>query len=148
MYENSYNIICVFSDRLLQSNHSELVNIWCRSFGLRSRGKNALSWVNPASRKKSQSTCTNFGLSDYRWCSATSTQYTSTLCTKFLSILKGSFPLTLRCVLAFVAMATRLRRALIEEKIPSFKIPTNLIHSVLAMTYGKNQLIHGKKNSD
>ena len=45
--------------------------------------------------------------------------------------MKGSFPLTLRCVLAFVAMATRLRRALIEEKIPSFKIPTNLIHSVL-----------------
>ena len=32
---------------------------------------------------------------------------------------------------SIVAIATRLRSALIEEKIPSFKIPTNLIHSVL-----------------
>mgnify|MGYP006266489473 CR=1 FL=1 len=32
-------------------------------------------------------------------------------------------------------MATRLRRALIEEKIPSFKIPTNLIHSVFSTLY-------------
>ena len=45
--------------------------------------------------------------------------------------MNGSFCRILRYVLAFVATATRLRRASSATKTTSFKMPTNLIHSVL-----------------
>ena len=55
----------------------------------------------------------------------------NTLCNKFTCILKPSFAPIFRCVLAFLAMAKRPRRASSRDKIPWFKIHLNLIHSVL-----------------
>lgn len=54
----------------------------------------------------------------------------NTRCAKSLGVLKGSFPLSLRCLLAFVALAKRLCCGSIEEKNALFKTPISLGRSI------------------
>jgi gliding motility-associated-like protein len=69
----------------------------------------------------------------------------NTLCNKFRPLLKGSFSFPHPCILAFVDQAMKLsaghtgtaggRRTLMEGKIPSFNMSTNLIPGILRITY-------------